>query len=61
MKFDKVFVKANDDDLKNLFNLHDIQIQSLLRGILLSKIKGKDGIDTFCFIHKKILEHFACL
>ena len=32
----------------------------MLRGILLSKVKGKDGIDTINFIHKTILEHFAC-
>ena len=27
---------------------------------MLSRVKGKDGIDTFNFIHKTILEHFAC-
>ena len=32
----------------------------MLRGILLSKVKGKDKVDTFNFIHKTILEHFAC-
>ena len=26
----------------------------------MSRVKGKDGIDTFNFIHKTILEHFAC-
>ena len=57
---DKVFVRANDEDLQELFDLHDNKKQVLLRGILLSRVKGKDGIDTFNFIHKTILEHFAC-
>ena len=30
-----------------------------MRGILLSRVKGKDGVDTFNFIHKTILEHVA--
>ena len=60
MQYDKVFVRADDDDLKDLFNLHDDRKQALLRGILLSRVKGKDKIDSFNFIHKTILEHFAC-
>ena len=56
-----MFVRADDDDdLKYLFDKHDIRKQALLRGILLSRVKGKDGIDTFNFINKTILEHFAC-
>ena len=43
-----------------MFDLHDNRKQALLRGILLSRVKGKDGVDTFNFIHKTILEHFAC-
>ena len=57
---DKVFVRADDEALKDLFDLHDNKKQALLRGILLSRVKGKDGVDTFNFIHKTILEHFAC-
>ena len=60
MQLDKVFVRADDSDLKDLFDLHDNRKQSLLRGILLSRVRGKDCIDTFNFIHKTILEHFAC-
>ena len=57
---DKVFVRADDESLQELFDLHDNKKQALLRGILLSRVKGKDGIDTFNFIHKTILEYFAC-
>jgi len=60
MQYDKVFVRANDEDLRYLFDLHDNRKQALLKGILLSRVKGKDGVDTFNFIHKTILEHFAC-
>ena len=65
MELDKVFVRADDEALKDLFDKHlfdkhDNRKQALLRGILLSKVKGKDGVDTFNFIHKTILEHFAC-
>ena len=56
---DKVFVRADDEDLQELFDLHDNKKQSLLRGILLSRVKGKDKVDTFNFIHKTILEHVA--
>ena len=55
-----MFVRADDVDLKELFDLHDNRKQALLRGILLSRIKGKNGVDSFSFIHKTILEHFAC-
>ena len=60
MQHDKVFVRADDDDLKYLFDKHDIRKQALLRGILLSRVKGRDGVDTLNFIHKTVLEHFAC-
>ena len=61
MQQDKVFVRADDEDLKDLFDPHDARKQTLLRGILMSRIKGHDGVDTFNFLHKTILEHFACL
>ena len=60
MQYDKVFVRADDSELKILFDIHDKRKQALLRGILLSRLRGKDGIDTFNFIHKTILEFFAC-
>ena len=60
MQYDLVFVRADDVDLKILFDLNDNRKQALLRGILLSRVKGKDKVDTFSFIHKTILEHFAC-
>ena len=60
MQLDKVFVRADDYDLKYLFDMHDNRKSAILRGILLSRVKGKDGVDTFNFIHKTILEHFAC-
>ena len=60
MQLNKVFVRADDFDLNELFDLHDNRKQALLRGILLSRTKGKDGIDSFNFIHKSILEYFSC-
>jgi len=60
MQYDTVFVRADDVYLKELFDLHDYRKQALLRGILLSRVKGNDKIDSFNFIHKTILEHFAC-
>ena len=60
MQVGKVFVRADDEDLEDLFDQHDTRKQILLRGILLSRVKGKDGVETFNFIHKSILEHFAC-
>ena len=60
MELDKVFVSADDEELNELFDKNDKRKQVLLRGILLSRVKGKNGIDTFNFIHKTILEHFAC-
>ena len=60
MQFDVVFARADDANLRILFDLHDNRKQALLRGILMNRTKGKDGVDSFNFIHKTILEHFAC-
>jgi len=60
MQYDIVFVRTDDEDLRELFDLYDNRKQALLRGILLSRVRGKDKVDTLNFIHKTILEHFAC-